>query len=716
MPTRDELIQALRAADAAGDTPAAQAIARRISSMQGQPQKLTGEALRRRTAKVRAQAEGEANRAQIDYQRMQDGPGFGAGAGYSAVQTGQGVKQLANDAVMVGSNDIANVADRVGLRSASDVLRRNVTLPAYDRRQGYQQQTADMRADMEPMQGSIAGQVGNMTGQIAQTVGPGLLLRSLASAPRAGQAASFLTRSRALPVGLQPTANAMSAIANPSTFGGNVAYGIGAGAMQPVASDGERGQNMAMAGAGGGLGAGLPMAGRTIANLTKRSGLSGAEKRAGAELISNNEGSRSLQYTPSQIEGVQRSLGEGTYSSGLMALERNARRDFPKYFDPMDMSNNSVRMSTLRGIAGDEQTMANAIEARAVSTGELRNKAFGEGGAKLSVLAAQEKAMKQAAAKIDAEAERFRMFGLEPPAQQAATPAAINTSKSSLRASLSALAESQAGRSTVRDPINYVIRNLDEAPETMSGLYKVRKTITDLLSGKGGQETQSAKAATRELMQARDIIDAEMSSLAPSWKAYLGEFGAKSRPINRMEIGNEIISRSTGPLNDELGNQMLRPAAFGRTMKILDRVAVKATGFDKARAGDYLLPDDMSKLRAIADDMGRISARTTNRAQSGTATSESQNLRAKVMQRGFLSVAGKTSGVLDEIIKNQQRGSAAATDDMVAYLIANPAQAQRVLSRLGPKERTALQQAMAALGGRVGLLGPLTLNDTAQEP
>ena len=601
-------------------------------------------------------------------------PQFRQGLGQSFASTGQGLRQLANDAEMVQTGLYAGLLNRLGMDGNAVVRKRG--LPLQDRRAALQQETAQTRETDRPLLGTPAGFLGSATGTAAQFLGPGAALRGTV----AGRALL------------------------PQTIGGNALQGGVIGAIQPFTSDADRLANTALGAGGGFVGSSLPAAAGGAYRAVTRPALTGAERRAGAVFKDALQG-EPLGYVPSDV-APYRSLGEGTLNPQIMAIERNARRDFPGMFEPNDLANNAARTDILRGIAGDEQMMADAIAARSQSTGVLRNQAFAEGDQVLAQRAAQAKAERDAIAAAEAEASRFRMFGVEPPAATI-PPAPAPGPKAALAAAMAALADSQAGRSTVRDPINYVYRNVAEAPETMAGLYRVRKTVTDLLEGKGGVETQSARAATKELMQARDLVDAQISGVAPTWKGYINEFKRGSGPINRMQVGQELMRRvNPSGVTDRLGNPQIAPASVTRSMAVLDRVAAKSTGFKKAKASEILTSDDIKNLMAINDDARRIIIRQTNNAQPGSATSESAALRSRLMQRAAnLTLPGPIGGVVSEVVQNQLRGANQATMEKIAFLAANPAEAQRVLSALKGRERQALESALIAVGGGAGVVG-----------
>lgn len=684
--SRDELMQALRAADAAGDAQAATAIARRIDSMRSpsfgnvQSSVRSTEAPRQRAPKRTAaqltgitdeqmnpayqEPVGFGTRVLRNVMPLAD-PNFRAGVGKSLSDSYQGLKQLGTEAGMVQTGLRAGLLNRLGLDG--NALIRTVGFDQQDTRNKQMQDAAQTRENDAPLMGTASGLLGNVTGTAAQFLGPGMALRGTAAAR------AFL----------------------PATIAGNAAQGGVVGALQPFTDQGDRVKNAALGTAFGTAGAALPAVIGAGWRAATRPATTGAERRAGTVFKDALQG-ENLNYVSSEVPGVARSLGEGTLNPQIMAIERNARRDFPGMFEPSDLANNAARTGLLQDIAGNEQTMADALQSRSDVTRQLREQAFSE-------------AMPAPPRAGFVGQMGGAMFGPQAGPVFTASAGMKQTSgiKAGIRGQIDAIAQAQGGRGAVKDTLNYLARQVDDAPDTLQGLYNVRKTIGDLMEGKAGTDKSAAKAATSELMQARQIIDDRMSAIAPSWPQYLQSFQQMSAPINRMQVGEELLRRANpSGMADTLGNPQIAPSSFSRSMTVLDRIAGKATGFKKAKAENILTPDDMRNLLAINDDVRRISLRQTNKAQPGSATSESAALRNKILQRSAnMALPGPIGGFVNEFAQNQIRGANQATMEKIAYLAANPAEAQRVLSALKGRERSALESALIAIGGRTGVVG-----------
>lgn len=444
---------------------------------------------------------------------------------------------------------------------------------------------------------------------------------------------------------------------------------------------------------GGAAGAAIaPVAGYAPAAIrwiaARFSGPRGAERRMGQRLLEQSGGP--VQVQASQVPGVQRTLGDASNNQGLMAYERNLRRQYPQEFTDLDTANNAARVRTLQEIAGDETAMDAAVAAREAQTASLRNQAYTEG---TQTQQASSAARRQAAAQAEQEAFRLRSLGLTPP--QAAAVAADG--KAAVRDNLARLSAENAGRSTVRDPINYVLKNLDQAPDSMDGLYRVRQLITDLISGKGGTETSSARSATRELLQAREMLDAELTARSPSWPAYLSSYQAGSKPINRMEAGRELLSRTGNAGEDLLGNPILSPAKFSTASRNLDPLVQRATGFNKAKASEVFTSEDMRRISAINDDLQRIMRRQANPAQPGSGTMEAGDILKRTARRSVMQAAGRGVPVIEGIADYFATRRESKDLQTLFELYRNPQRAQQVMSQLSKKDRAKLNATLSML-------------------
>lgn len=608
----------------------------------------------------------------------------------------RGSKQFLTESLGRQTGMLSTGLQAAGLDDAAQAVAGNIGIPLQLSVQRQREQETATRAADESggFNQSIPAQAGNILGTVAQVIGPGAFLRG-SSAGRL-----FL----------------------PKTIAGNMGVGAGVGALQPVAEEGERLQNVAIGTAAGGAGAVIPKVvgtvARPIVEIARRAsgrGLSAAEREAG-EAILRESGGRQLNITPSLVPGVNRTLGEATMDPGVMALENTLRAGNRAAFDQIDTANNIARVRALREIAGTDTQMAAAKEARDTATSTLRGQAFNEGSEYTSKAQAQRqqtaRELTEQAEAAAAENTRLRQLGIpgQVPVQTAEEIAAAAGAGASgtqaLRSQLAAAAEAEGGRTAVQKSIQEVVRALDNAEDSVEGLYRVRKTVNDLIEGKAGTDKSFARAATAELLGARELVDSEITRRAPTFANYLTAYRAGSAPVNRMQVGRKVLKTGASGPRDETGYQRLTPGRFSAVVENLDTVAQKATGFAKAKASEILTPDDLRSIQSIQDDMQRQFKR------QGSATVGSQTAeRGEIGKRIAVRSAARAVPFLRDAVDYFEQQASTRVKERMAYLIANPAEARRVLDAMQPQQRALVSKVLAQLSMGVGTTAPAALSE-----
>lgn len=569
---------------------------------------------------------------------------FRAGVGKSLVDTYEGLKQAAGD--MGSSPLLALQQGTIGALSGDGFAHGalNALASLGRERKRLRDEQGDRRELDRPLLDTGAGMSGNVLGTIAQILGPGIAARGTSAA------AALL----------------------PTTVRGNALQGAAIGALQPVATEGERVGNALAGGSGGAGGAALARGVGAVAggarNLLARTGLSATDRQAANVLSREATNPNNLTITASEVPGVQRTLGEASGDSGLMALENTMRAQNRGAFEPLDLRNNAARVQQLQNIAGSDADMAAAEAARNAASEGLRERAFAEGAESLA---------------RNQQADSLML------------PAASGIAE--LRQGIQQIARAGAGNPNVQNATNAVSRALNQTGDSVGGLYNVRKYIGDLLNGRAAGDDASARAASRELIQVRELIDQNLAARAPSFPEYLDAYRNASKPINRMEVGREILSRSSSTAQDQLGNPILTPSGVARATNDLDAIAAKATDFKKARAADILTADDLASLRAIQDDMQRIAQRSRS-ATSGSQTAE----RMSVGERAAVRGVGSRLPWVGPLFEHFESQANQRLSERLAYLMANPEEAQRVLRALPKEDAGVVRKSLSQLAMATG--------------
>lgn len=620
-----------------------------------------------------------------------------AGVGKSLADTGRGLRQLAVDVAGDPSKALGPLGGAalraVAGESFEGAVKKSPTVQAI---RGYGERLRQEETDRRRLEPSFAQNpafgAGNVIGTIGQLVGPGLAARGT------GFASALM----------------------PTSIRGNALQGALLGGVQPVAAEGERGTNVAVGGVAGAAGAAIPRAVGGTANALGRvlggQTLTGAERRAAQAIkdIAVNPAALTTP-SPSAVPGAVRSLAQETTDPGVIALERVQRGRNPQAFSGRDTDSNAARMAVLQRIAGTEGDMAAAEAARNAATSDLRDAAMREGQdysrmsgimqdlerARLMLQVQDVQALNAANAPLRAVggAEPFPVMTQQQIEQQVA--GVSRTDLSPLVNRLRSISASNSGNPAVQSTLERVDSALSDARNSVSGLYNVRKYIDALLTGKAGTDTTAARSATAELMAMKNAVDEEIASRAPTFTDYLSSYREMSQPINRMQVGRELIDRSTAANPaDVVGTPLLQAARYGNAFGDLDAIAASATGFKKARADQILGADDFAALKAIDDDMTRIAI--ANRSpQVGSQTDANKYIGDEVADE-------VVQGVLKDVpfARIFANRASVQTQQKLAYLLANPEEYRRVAAALPSESRILLNKALLQLSARPAATTP----------
>lgn len=642
-----------------------------------------------------------------------------AGIGKSFVDTATGVRQAATDAMGRTATIGSVLLNRSGLDGAARAVASGVAEPLRQSSDRQAEALAERRRVEEPLMSTGGGITGNVAGTLAQLLGPGIIARG-------SLAGSMLL---------------------PATVGGNSLQGGVIGAIQPAESGGERALNTGAGLAFGVLGAAAPHIARATARPARnaldamlgRPTASGVERKAG-EMIAAEAGDlgRLLQPNPSAVPGAQRTLAEESLDPGIARLERQARGQ-SNAFVPLDQANAAARAGAVERIAGTDADMAAAIAARSTAANPIRREAMQIEGVDTNRLLSQidrlaraqegRPAVQEGMQKIrslltreipDAE----RMKAAIKPLQDFIDSDRLSVANR--EAAKAAIAQIKAGEwpvttfttgsagsigggqshAAAREALARARKALERTSvghDKVAVLDNVRKTIGDMLSGKYGGESAAALAGSRELMAIKNQLDRVLEKQAPQYGQYIEAFRAGSVPINRMQVGRELLDRGAGgAIPDPVtGVRPLTPAAFGRQVNDLDAMAARATGFGKARAEQILTPQDIATLRAIQDDLSRQNFRATAGSGGNSMTQERQALANRLGRD-----AAKSLPIVGRFVESLEASGERRLNETLARLLANPDEARRVLATLNPQDRAVVSRALAQLSASSGAMAP----------
>lgn len=140
--------------------------------------------------------------------------------------------------------------------------------------------------------------------------------------------------------------------------------------------------------------------------------------------------------------------------------------------------------------------------------------------------------------------------------------------------------------------------------------------------GVGRAEQAAISSAKREFVS-------ELERQNPSYGEARRAFRSMSAPANRLEVAQGLLGKVTAnPADvDQLGNQVLRPDAFGRAVGGLDKIAQKVTGQKNAKAGDILNSEQQGAVQSLLGDLSRV--KVANNVGKSAGSNSIQNLASQ---------------------------------------------------------------------------------------
>lgn len=415
-----------------------------------------------------------------------------------------------------------------------------------------------------------------------------------------------------------------------------------------------------------------------------------------------------LTVSPSKIPGAQRTLFEETLIPSVARLETRARGAKGDFWANFDAANDTARQAAIGRFAGDEAALNAAKAARSKATGPLYAQASKVTGVDTSRLVSQIKRLEKAQGGRPAVQRGLSdVRGLlvrEVPEQErkraalAAMQQFIDSGRKSAadfdaaKAAMSAIRRgdvpkvtitSQAGRDALK-AAQKAMNTTQKGVDDMQTIANVRLTIGDMLSGKYGGESGQALTGSRALMAVMGQLDRVAAKYSPEFAQATQNFRAMSKPVNRMQAGQELLRRGSSAITDPIsGMNPLQPGRFGGQVKNLDAIVQGATGFRKAKAGNVFRPEDLQAIGAVNDDLSRSAARLKYGNGGGSHTASQAELGMQMAGRAIF----RRLPWLGQVVEHLDAAAQQRVGDAMSELLANPAEFRRVMASLPPNER-----------------------------
>jgi hypothetical protein len=392
------------------------------------------------------------------------------------------------------------------------------------------------------------------------------------------------------------------------------------------------------------------------------------------------------------VPGSRPTAGQVAESGGIAALERSAAAANPEAYAQRAMEQSGARVGAVRGIAGDDAAMAAAEGARDAASRGLYDQAK--------------------AATVNNSPEVAGLIDRMP-------DSVVNTAKrlAKIRGESLKVGKDLPGRDVAQ--MFGGVPMIGQAPATTSqysgkALHYIKLALDDEISkaGTGGLGSVEKEG----LMSLKDDFLGMLDTQIPPYGQARAAYAQASKPINQMEIGQELLKKVQPALSEYGALGRSQGETFARALRDADQTAAKATGFKSARMADVMSPQQMGTLNSVAQDLARKSNAENLGKGTGSDTFQKLSMANIAAQSGMPSAVG---GLLDAPgISGSMRWMYRDVDDKMKRVLADallePAKAAQLmrtaegqkLLKNNPKLRKAIEQSVL----RSGLLAAPLLN------
>jgi hypothetical protein len=399
-----------------------------------------------------------------------------------------------------------------------------------------------------------------------------------------------------------------------ATIPGAAVIGGVTGALAPSASTEETIKNTALGGAlgpaaivGGRLVGATVQGGRALIEPFTHAGQQRIAGRTLQQFGISPADAIGLSNAPT-VTGARTTLAEqlqnpqsAAAAARLQGAIRSADPQTAAQISAREVENNAARVNTLRNMAGTDGARDFAVANRAGTTGPMYRQAFGV----------------DAASAMTPEMQREMQTLLRSPAiQQAARAARANAANSGANVG----------------PAN--------ASGSIEGLHNIKLALDDAIAqARGGGGTPAQEVRARGIEDARRRLVGFIERLSPEYANARGVYAQMSRPVNQMDVADEVLRRGSANSGDLAGNPRLMPNALLGAMRDEPALIRRATGRNLGGGLDDLMePDQLRTLRGLQTELDRSAA--VGRAENGPGSATAQRLASQNLLRQLLGPTG----------------------------------------------------------------------------
>lgn len=487
-----------------------------------------------------------------------------------------------------------------------------------------------------------------------------------------------------------------------NTYAGSALIGSGLGLLQPTTSGAETAKNVGQAAVlsplsllGGRLTAGalnglksalwdpFTEAGQSrIASQVMKSFAGGDQEAAQA--------AQNITQPRAVLPGVQPTTAELADNAGLAQLQKNlsANPEYLQQFTGRAQGNRAAMTGALQDIAGGPAGRADAVAARSAASTPLYQTA---NDVRVPV-----------DSEMSAMLRRPSMQSAMQRAEQLAAERGDSLQNSAMVAGAGAAPSQQ---------------------QLISGkaLQYLKMSLSDMANS--GAQTGMGSHELGALKSTLNDLNSWTQKNVPELRAADAAYAGASKPINQMDVGQQLYNKLVPALGDFGSNARLNAASYVNAAgRNADQIAADVTGNSNAKLSDILTESQMKNVRQIGEQL----ARTANAAELGApkGSPTAQNLIGQNVLRQFLGPMGlpgsmgerMASGALGRTIARPLDFMTRAAEPNVMQALSaaalNPQTAARLLGpNATPAMRRLLAQRAQSLLGNVsasnatGLLG-----------
>lgn len=394
------------------------------------------------------------------------------------------------------------------------------------------------------------------------------------------------------------------------------------------------------------------------------------------------------------LPGSMPTAGQVAESGGIAALERAASASNPEAYTQRYMQQAAARLGALRGIAKDAPTLEAAELARDAASGSLYTQAKTAIMEKSPELAS---ALDRLPSSVITHAQKLAKLAGEP----------LQIGKDVPEQIVSSGVLDAAGKA--------ITKTIPAKTAKYSGkaLHYIKLALDDSLSKVG--EGSLGNTEKRLMMGVKENFLDAVDSGIPAYGQARQKFAELSRPVNQMQIGQELLDKLTPALSDHGALGQETAATFARALRNGDALAANATGFKGATLANVMDPSQMQTLAAIGQDLGRRSNAQNLGRGVGSDTFQKLSMQNIAEQSGMPRL---TRGLLD--LPGVSRATSWVyrdTDQQMQGLLADtlldPQKAAELMRSVSPKVlkdnpklRRLLEQSIVRGGGLLGMSSP----------